>query len=449
MHDEETRSGSTAPAASRGHGADRVEGASLKMMLGGTPAGPDSRLTRRRRRLRAGLTQLLFIAAGLAAGIFVPKITVSPMVSSGRIVDLLFTAGVTVISLVTVIYSLLFLVVQWVSGTFSMRLALFRNDPIVWRAFAYAIGLFVFCFTAAFAIGNDKTVSVIVPALALILVLAALALMRVLQTRAFVSMLLAPTLTAITERGREILDGFYPATHGERPRPVELPPLTSTVTWPDRPAVLQQLDLEPLVAAASAADSVIVLRQAVGVTLLAGLPVADVHGGGPGDQAVLDALVTAPERSFDQDPLLAFRLLADIALRALSPAVNDPATAVEAIDSLEGLLSLLAARTVPANRLADHRGVVRVVLRLPRWEDFGRSCLDDLIAAAAGSPMVLLRLRDLLSRLGETAPAAAQDVVATRAAWVDDLLSRMFPVIWADGAPATHSRPAAPRSEPR
>ena len=67
------------------------------------------------------------------------------------------------ISLVTVIYSLLFVVVQWVSGAFSMRLALFRDDPIVWRAFAYSIGLFVFCFTAAFAIGNDQRVSVVVP----------------------------------------------------------------------------------------------------------------------------------------------------------------------------------------------------------------------------------------------------------------------------------------------
>jgi uncharacterized membrane protein len=191
-------------------GAGRVEGASLKTMLGArrTATGPDSRFTRRRHRLRAGLTQLLFVAAGLVAGIFVPKITVSPLVSSAKIVDLLFTAGVTVISLVTVIYSLLFVVVQWVSGAFSMRLALFRDDPIVWRAFAYAIGLFVFCFTAAFAIGNDQKVSVVVPVLALVLVVGALAFMRVLQTRAFVSMLLAPTLTAITERGREILDGL-------------------------------------------------------------------------------------------------------------------------------------------------------------------------------------------------------------------------------------------------
>ena len=403
------------------------------------PAGPDSRFTRRRHRLRAGLTQLLFVAAGVAGGIFVPKITVPPTVSSGRIVDLLFTAGVTVISLVTVIYSLLFLVVQWVSGTFSMRLALFRNDPIVWRAFAYAIGLFVFCFTAAFAIGNDKTVSVIVPIVALILVVGALALMRVLQTRAFVSMLLAPTLAAITEHGREILLGLYRPDRGEGLPPAPRPP-TRTVTWPYQPAVLQQLHVPPLVAAAAAADSVVVLRQTVGVTLLTGMPVADVHGAGPGEHAVLQAAVTGPERSFDQDPLLAFRLLTDIGLRALSPAVNDPATAGEAIDSLEGLLILLAARTVPAEQLADDGGVVRVVLRLPRWEDFARSCLDDLIAAAVSSPMVLLRLRDLLTRLAETAPASGADVVATRAAWVDDMLARNLPVIWADGRRQPDSR---------
>jgi uncharacterized membrane protein len=415
-------------------GVGRVEGASLKTMVGAgrTSSGPDSRFTRRRHRLRVGLSQLLFIAVGLVAGIFVPKITLSPLVSAGKIVDLLFTAGTTVISLVTVIYSLLFVVVQWVSGAFSMRLALFRDDPIVWRAFAYAIGLFVFCFTAAFAIGNDEKVSVVVPLLALVLVVGALAFMRVLQTRAFVSMLLAPTLTAITERGREILDGLYPPGDAAPPRPAELRSPRRTVTWAGRPAVLQQLHLVPLVAAASAADSVVVLRQTVGVTLLPGLPVADVHGGDPGQDVVLRAVVTGPERSFNQDPLLAFRLLADIALRALSPAVNDPATAVEAIDSLEGLLSLLAARTERADQLADEAGVVRIVLRLPRWEDFARGCLDDVIAAAAGSPMVLLRLRDLLARFGARAPAAGADFVATRAAWVDDSIARWFPAIWAD-----------------
>ena len=52
-----------------------------------------------------------------------------------------------------------------------------------------------------------------------------------------------------------------------------------------------------------------------------------------------------------------------------------------------------------------------------------------MIAAATGSPMVLLRLRDLLTRLGQQAPPAAANFVATRAAWVDDTLAREFPLI--------------------
>jgi uncharacterized membrane protein len=410
------------------------------------PARPGRRFTHRRHRLRAGLTQLLFVAVGLVGGIFVPKITVSPMVPSGKITDLLFTAGVTVISLVTVIYSLLFLVVQWVSGAFSMRLALFRDNPIVWWTFAYAIGLFVFCFTAAFAIGNDKNVSVVVPALALALVLVALGLMRVLQTRAFASMLLAPTLAAITAHGREVLDGLYPAGLAQHAQPRALPPLNRTVTWPDQPMVLQQLHVEPLVAAASAADSVVVFRQTVGVTLLTGMPVADVHGGDPGQQAVLRALVTGPERSFDQDPLLAVRLLADIALRALSPAVNDPATAVQAIDSLEGLLGPLASRTAPTDQLTDDHGHIRVILHLPRWEDFARSTLDDIIAAASASPMVLLRLRDMLLRL-DPGESASRNVLAARRQWIEDTLAGNFPVIWAEvSASAKPDQPPQVRS---
>jgi hypothetical protein len=53
--------------------------------------------------------------------------------------------------------------------------------------------------------------------------------------------------------------------------------------------------------------------------------------------------------------------------------------------------------------------------------------------------MVLLRLRDLLGRLGEQAPAAGAGIVAARAAWVDDLLAREFPLIWAETASAGRS----------
>ena len=85
------------------------------------------------------------------------------------------------------------------------------------------------------------------------------------------------------------------------------------------------------------------------------------------DTAVLAGLVTGQERTFDQDPLFAFRLLADIAMRALSPAVNDPATAVQVLDTIESLLQPLASRDLDVADVTDSAGTVRVVLALPSW----------------------------------------------------------------------------------
>jgi uncharacterized membrane protein len=121
--------------------------------------------------------------------------------------------------LVSIIFSVLFLVVQWAFSSLSPRLNLFRDDPIVWRTFGLAVGVLVFSVTAALVIGNDLEVPVIVPAAEVAGVLAALALIRSLQVKAFASIQLAPTLSVIAARGRGILDDLYP-----RPAPDSRPP---------------------------------------------------------------------------------------------------------------------------------------------------------------------------------------------------------------------------------
>jgi uncharacterized membrane protein len=193
---------------------------------------------------------------------------------------------------------------------------------------------------------------------------------------------------------------------------------------------LQQLDLARLLRAAGGA--VIVLRAGMGDTLQQGAPVADLHGGEAADTAVLAGLVTGPERSFDQDPLFAFRLLADIALRALSPAVNDPATAVQVLDTTESLLQALVSRDLDVADVADGTGTVRVVLALPSWDDYLRTGLDDLIESASQSPMVLLRARTLLTTLLNAAPPARQPPIAQRLHRAEELGAGNFPLIWHD-----------------
>ena len=387
------------------------------------------RFGRPRRRLRANLAQLVFTVAGLGLGLLLPRITVAPTVASSRVTETLIGVGFGVLGLVSIIFSLLFLVVQWAFSSLSPRLNLFRDDPIVWRTFGLAIGVFVFSVTAALVIGNDPEVSVIVPAAEVTGVLAALAMIRALQLKAFASIQLAPTLSAIAARGRGILDDLYPRPgRADRDYAAPLPPLRRAVTWPHQQAILQQLDLHQL-AGAAAGGAVIVLRARIGDTLQDGAVVADLYGGDASDTAIMAGLVTGQERTFGQDPLFAFRLLADIGLRALSLAVNDPATAVQVLDTIESLLAPLASRDLDVAEITDDAGAVKVVLALPSWDDYLRIALEDLIESGSRSPMVLLRARALLAGLLDAAPPQRWSI-SWRLQRTEELAAGNFPLIW-------------------
>jgi uncharacterized membrane protein len=389
------------------------------------------RFWRPRRQLRTGLTQLVYALAGLALGLLLPQITAWSAVASHQVTNSLIGVGFGILGLVTLIFSLLFGVVQWAFGSLSPRLNLFREDPVVWQTFGLAVGVFVFSITAALVIADKPKVSVIVPIAEVAAVLASVLMIRVLQQKAFASLQLAPTLSAIATRGRRVLNDLYPRSEAAGSTPAApLPPLRRTVIWPYRQATLQQLDVHRLAGAAGRA--VIVFRVPMGDTLQEGEAVADLHGGDVTDAAVLGALVTAQERTFDQDPLFAFRLLADIALRALSPAINDPATAVDVLDTTESLLTPLAARDLDVARVTDDAGAVRVVLALPSWDDYLRVALDDLTEAASGSPMVLLRTRALLSALLAAAPPQRQPSLTWRLCRAEELAADNFPAIWRD-----------------
>jgi len=178
------------------------------------------------------------------------------------------------------------------------------------------------------------------------------------------------------------------------------------VPWPRPQTTLQQLELRRLLSAAERSDSVVVFRVRVGQTLWQGATVAEVSGS-LGDDAVVASCVTGVNRTFDQDPLLALRLLADIGLRALSPAVNDPATAVQVLDVIVGLLGLLASRDLAVGAINSPGGVTRIHLDLPAWADFVSEGLDELLVALRNSPMVLARAMTTLTRLAAQAPLTA------------------------------------------
>src|SRR6185503_2632756 len=105
------------------------------------------------------------------------------------------------------------------------------------------------------------------------------------------------------------------------------------------------------------------------------------------------------ERTLEQDPTFAFRIILDIALKALSPAINDPTTAVLAIDQLQRLLRTVGRRELRGENIYDDEGQLRVILPTPNWEDFVDLSFTEIRQYGGSSIQVVRRLRATIETL--------------------------------------------------
>jgi uncharacterized membrane protein len=371
---------------------------------------------RTRRRLRTRLVQLAYVVVAVGLGLLVPRISVGATLPSSRATEVLLAVGAGFVPFIGIVYSLLFLVVQFGSTTFTPRLNIFRDAPIVWHSFSFFTGIVVFAFTAALAIAGDGEATLLLPIVMLVAVLGGLAVFRNLQASAFRSIQLAATLAQVAERGRDVIDGVY--THelaasadDHAPSPPASPAAAENrgagreVVWPGRAVTLRTIDVPRLVGSVERADAHVELLVDPGDLIAERAPVALVHGPAEGlDRELLRALGVGIERTFEQDPAFALRVLADIALRALSPAVNDPTTAVQALDTIDGLLRTLVTRDLDVERVSGADGETRVMLKLPRWEDYVGVALDEIAGACGAADHVRGRLQRLLHDLLTIAP---------------------------------------------
>jgi uncharacterized membrane protein len=386
-----------------------------------------ARVLRRKRRLRAGSVQLLAIAVAIGLAFLMPQVHIGVEIPTTRAIEMLIAAGAGTVAFIGIVFSLLFLVVQFGSTTFSPRLNLFRDAPIVWRTFSFYTGVVVYSLTAALVIGRDESTSAAVPIVAFVAVLASIILYRQLQIGAFKSIQLASTLAQLAHRGRVVIDGLY-GLEAPAADPINQPDSPNTpspskhalheIRWPRRAAIMQVIDVPRVLRAAQRAEVALQFKVGSGEMIAEGATVAVVRGETEAslEREILKAFTVGEERTFEQDPALAIRLLADIALRALSPAINDPTTATQAIETMDGLLRVLATRELSVDQIRGSDGTVRLELVLPTWDDYLAVALDEIIALPTLSPTVSRRILQLLDELTAIAPPHRRSALEIRRA---------------------------------
>jgi uncharacterized membrane protein len=182
--------------------------------------------------------------------------------------------------------------------------------------------------------------------------------------------------------------------------------------------VLQGVDATQLVHLARRHDCVLRALVSVGDYVSDGQPVVEVcprlgdaPPSAPSDQQILRSFDVGPERTLYQDPAYGLRELVDVAVQALSPAVNAPTTAVQVVDRLEDILRQIVTLPEPTGLVADDRGDVRLALRTWSWDDVLVLALTEIRRFGAGSPQVSRRLAALLDGVQTVAPAERQPAI--------------------------------------
>jgi uncharacterized membrane protein len=172
------------------------------------------------------------------------------------------------------------------------------------------------------------------------------------------------------------------------------------------PLIVQSVDILALMRIASEASCVIDMPAAIGDAVFQSTPILRVLGGtGPlPEEALRGAIELGTERTFEQDPKYAIRLLVDIAIKALSPAINDPTTAVQALDQIQDLLMRLGGRRLEIGAYHDAGGKLRLLILYPSWEDFLRVAFDEIRFYGASSIQVMRRMNSLVSELIDVLP---------------------------------------------
>jgi uncharacterized membrane protein len=242
-------------------------------------------------------------------------------------------------------------------------------------------------------------------------------------------------LATVGKGGLAVIGTVYPDSVGDQgdaatPRkPLPASPRRAVAHTGNSQVVLA-VDLQALMRLARRTRGVIEFVPQVGDFLSTDEPLFVLYGGATAldDEALRNTVALGPERTMEQDPLFSLRILADIALKALSPAINDPTTGVLALDQIHRLLRSVGRRRLHGDVLTDGLGHPRVIYRTPNWEDFVHLACTEIRGCGAGNMQIARRLRALLDNLIVSLPRHRHEVLEAERARLDKAIETLYPL---------------------
>jgi uncharacterized membrane protein len=351
--------------------------------------------------------------------------------------QLLGALAAGMITFTGIVFSAVLVAAQLETTSYSPRLAArLRRDPVVIAALALPTATASFALFALAAIGRqaNRSGEEVAPALtvvvALLLAFVTFAGFIALVQRTLDSTQIGGIFRAVLRRTHRVIRDVHPVGAGTG----ELPPVAAegevVVEWthPGPPGVLASIDRVALVRLARHSGAFVEVVPMVGHYISPGTLTLRLRGADrqPDGAIARNVLVLARQRTIDQDPAFGLRMLVDIAIRALSPAINDPTTAVQALDRIETLLIELHRRRPGPTIVADGDGEPRGLFQAPTWEQYLDLGLMEIRHYGARSIQVARRLRAVYGHLLEVVDESGRARVELEQRLLDEQLAAGF-----------------------
>jgi uncharacterized membrane protein len=340
------------------------------------------------------------------------------------------TVAGSTFTLTVLVSSALLLAIQIGGAQLTPRIIgiVYRNR---YQKLAFSVFLFTFTFSAMVLVRIDESTPRIAAYLAGYGFLLDLALFIFFIDHVGKALRPSSAGRRVALFGRAVIRASYPQIEEDstpHPRINSIPSEESRTVMSNCDGALLAFDMKGLVAMAQRFDCVIELVPEVGQFVAEGDPLFRIYQGGEGliDSQLRNSVAIGEERMPDQDPLLSFRILVDIAIKALSPAINDPTTAVLSIDQIHHLLRDVGKRHLGDGLATDQASQLRLIYRRPNWEDFVYLATTEIRHYGRDSIQVQRRLRAMLEDLIETLPAKCAHILEKELSLLTTATKRTF-----------------------
>ncbi|HTT31148.1 MAG TPA: DUF2254 domain-containing protein [Solirubrobacteraceae bacterium] len=326
------------------------------------------------------------------------------------------------------------LVAQMASGSFSPRsMRLWYRDPVLKGSLALLIGTLAYSFSLLRRIESTFVPDLGVT-LAGVLLIVGLVIFVLFLNR-FVHLLRPAAVAArVAKSVRKSLDNDIANTrHLDNVFAGPLEGMTERASLTVRAAragAVQAVDLGGIAAWAGRHDCLVVMRHSVGEFIETGDVLFEVYGNlgqpDPAERALRGLVALGLERTIEQDLAFALRVMVDVASRALSPAVNDPTTAVQVLDYLGDSLRVIGK--VDRSGTPWHTGAAKrgVVVPVRRWEDFLALGVTEIREFGSTSVQVMRRMRAVLEKLLQEVRPENRAAVKAEIARLDATVAAAF-----------------------